>query len=174
MLWWFLKLLKLLSVIPGLTQVVQVVKNPPANAGDVREGSSIPGWGRSPRGGHGNPLQYSFLEKPLDRGAWRARVRRVSKSRTRLKRLSTHSSLHFNESDRIRRRKHQTACIKPLTEDNWAWVVLTWSLWASRDSPTEMNLEYPSCKITKIMVSGPITSWQIDRETVGTLTDFIF
>ena len=46
-----------------------VVKNPPANAGDVRDADSIPGLGRSPRGGHGNPLQYFCLENPTDRGA---------------------------------------------------------------------------------------------------------
>ena len=47
-----------------------VVKNLSANAGDVREAGLIPGSGRSPGGGHGNPLQYSCLENPLDRGAW--------------------------------------------------------------------------------------------------------
>ena len=47
-----------------------VVKNMLANAGDVRDRGSIPGLGRSPRGGHGNLLQYSCLENPMDRGAW--------------------------------------------------------------------------------------------------------
>ena len=46
-----------------------MVKNPPANAGDRRDSGLIPGWGRSPGGGHGNPLQYSYLENPMDRGA---------------------------------------------------------------------------------------------------------
>ena len=46
-------------MVPGFSQVVLVVKNPPANAGDVKDAGSIPGWGRSPGGGHGNPLQYS-------------------------------------------------------------------------------------------------------------------
>jgi len=46
-----------------------VVKNPPANAGDIREMSSVPGWGKLPGGGDGNPLQYSGLERPMDRGA---------------------------------------------------------------------------------------------------------
>jgi len=50
--------------------VVPVVKNPPANAGDIRDVGSTPGLGRSPAGGHGNPLQYSCLENPIDRGAW--------------------------------------------------------------------------------------------------------
>ena len=51
------------------SQVVLMVKNPPANAGDVREAGLIPGWGRSPGEGHGNPLQYPCLENPMDRAA---------------------------------------------------------------------------------------------------------
>ena len=47
-----------------------MVKNPPANAGDVRDTGPVPGSGRSPGGGNGNPLQYSCLENPMDRGAW--------------------------------------------------------------------------------------------------------
>ena len=65
------------------SQVVLGVKNPPANAGDVRDVGSIPGLGRSPGGGHGNSLQYSGLENPMDRGAWWATVHRVTRSRTR-------------------------------------------------------------------------------------------
>ena len=61
-----------------------VVKNPPANAGDVKDVSLIPGLGRLPGGGHGNPLQYSCLENPIDRGAWRATVYEVTKSWTQL------------------------------------------------------------------------------------------
>jgi len=52
------------------SQVALVVKNPPANAGNIRDTGSIPGSGRCPGGGHGNPLQYSFLENPMDREAW--------------------------------------------------------------------------------------------------------
>ena len=59
-----------------------VVKNLPANVGDAGVVGSIPGWGRSPRGGNGNPLQYSCLENPLDRGAWWATVQEVVKSQT--------------------------------------------------------------------------------------------
>ena len=57
-----------------------MVKNPPANAGDIREANSVPGLGRSPGGRHGNPLQYSCLENLMDRGAWRAMVHRVAES----------------------------------------------------------------------------------------------
>ena len=56
------------------SQVVLVVKNPPANAEDLRDMGSIPGWGRSPGGGHGNPLQDSCLENPMDRGFSQATV----------------------------------------------------------------------------------------------------
>ena len=59
------------------------VKNPPANAGGIGDVGLIPGSGRSPRGGNGNPLQYSCLENSMDRGAWWAAVHRVAKSETR-------------------------------------------------------------------------------------------
>ena len=64
--------------------MVLVVKNPPVNAGDTGDICSIPGLGRSPGGGHGNPLQYSCLENPMDRGAWWATVHGIAKSLTRL------------------------------------------------------------------------------------------
>ena len=64
----------------GAPQVVLVVKNPPANAGDIRDLGPIPGPGRAPGGGHGNLLQYSCLENPMGRGAWRATVHGVTKS----------------------------------------------------------------------------------------------
>ena len=59
-----------------------VVKNLPANAGDIGDTGSIPGSERSPREGNGNPLQYSSLENPMDREAWRATVHRVTESDT--------------------------------------------------------------------------------------------
>ena len=71
------------------SQVALVVKNPPGNAGDLRDMGSITGSGRSPGEGNGNPLQYSCLVNPMDRGAWRATVHRVTQSQTWLKRLST-------------------------------------------------------------------------------------
>ena len=71
--------------------MVLVVKNPPASAGDVKDPGLIPGSGRSPGKGNGYPLQYSCLGTLMDRGAWRATVHTVTKSRTRLKRLNTHA-----------------------------------------------------------------------------------
>ena len=61
-----------------------MVKNLPANAGDTRDASSIPGPGRSPGEGNGNPFQYSYLENSMDRGAWWAAVHGVAKNQTRL------------------------------------------------------------------------------------------
>ena len=63
-------------------QVVLVVRNSSAKAGDERDAGSVPGPGRSPGGGHGNPLQYSCLENPMDRGAWWATIHGVAKSWT--------------------------------------------------------------------------------------------
>ena len=65
----------------------------PANSGDIRDAGSIPGSRRSPEGGHGNPLQYFCLEKPMGRGAWQATVYRVAKSQAQMKRLSMHTQL---------------------------------------------------------------------------------
>ena len=65
--------------------VVLVVKNPPANARDIKDEGSVLGLGRCPGEGHSNPLWYSCLEKPMHRGAWWATVHGVAKSRTQLK-----------------------------------------------------------------------------------------
>ena len=75
----------------GSSQVVLLVKNLPANAGDVRDRGLIPGLGRFPGGGNGNLFQYFCLENPMDKEAWWATAHSVAKSRTRLKRLSTYA-----------------------------------------------------------------------------------
>ena len=72
-----------------------MVKNLLASAGDIRDMGSIPGSGRSPGGGHGNPFQYC-LENPMDGGAWQAMVHRVAKSGTQLKWLSVYASKHIH------------------------------------------------------------------------------
>ena len=64
----------------GASQVELEVKNPPANAGDIRDMSSIPGWGRSDAGGLGHPPRHSCLENPMGRGVWRVTVHEVAKS----------------------------------------------------------------------------------------------
>ena len=79
-------LLCLATMHPGAA-----AKNPPVKAGDAGDAGSIRGWGRSPGGGNGNPLWYSCLENPMDRGAWQATVRGVAKSQTRLSPAHTHT-----------------------------------------------------------------------------------
>ena len=73
------------------SQVVLVVKNPPTNAGDIRDVGSIPRSGRSVGEGHDNPLQYSHLGNPMDREAWWVIVHWVAQSQTQLERLCTHT-----------------------------------------------------------------------------------
>ena len=81
------------SLLSNIISVVAlVVKNPPVNVGDIRDADSVPGWGRSSGGGHSNPLQYSCLENPMNRGSWWATVLKVRKSQTWLKRQ--HTSKH--------------------------------------------------------------------------------
>ena len=75
------------------SQVALVVKKPPAKVGDERDMGSIPGSGRSPGGGHGDPLQYSCLENPVDRGAWWATVHASSPVLGHL--CSTSVSMHL-------------------------------------------------------------------------------
>ena len=74
------------------------VKNLPAMQKTQEALDSVPGSGRSPEGGHGNPLQGSCLENPMDRGAWWATVHRDAKSQTQLKRLNTHNTTYKKNS----------------------------------------------------------------------------
>ena len=75
------------------SQVAQWVKNPPPMQETQADKRSIPRLGRFPEGGHGNPVQYSFLENPMDRGAWQPIAHRVAKNQTCLKQLSMHACL---------------------------------------------------------------------------------
>ena len=82
--------------------MAQIVKNLPADAGDARDVGSVPRWGRSPGEGNGNPLQYSCLENPVDRGAWWATVHGVTKSRIQLSvctRVHTHTHTQPSKND---------------------------------------------------------------------------
>ena len=87
-----------------------MVKNPLAKAGDVRNMGSIPGSGRCPGGGHGNPLQYSCPEHLMDRGDWRATVCKISKSQTRQKQLSTAQQVN-NISSAVRIKINSTEAL---------------------------------------------------------------
>ena len=79
------------------SQVALVVKNLPVNTGDVREAGSISESGTSSEGGNNNPLQYSCLENPMNRGAWGAIVCRMAKNWTQLKWLNTHHNILSHE-----------------------------------------------------------------------------
>ena len=80
--------------------------NPPSTAWDISNVLSVPGSGRSPGRGHGNPLQYSCLENPTDRGVWQATVHMVAKSRTQLKQFSIHVHRELsNGRSRLEKRK---------------------------------------------------------------------
>ena len=74
--------------------MAQTAKNPPANARDIRDAGSIPVLGRPPGKGHDNPLQYSCLENPMDRGTWQATIHEAIKSRTQLSNTHTHTHTH--------------------------------------------------------------------------------
>ena len=87
-----------------------VVKNLPANAGDAKDMGSVPGLERSPGGGHGNPLQYSCQENPMDRGDWQTTVQEVAKSWTWLKWLSMHTIKQNGQN----------------IDNYWQWVVCIW------------------------------------------------
>ena len=92
-----------------------VVKNPPANTGDLRDAGLIPGSERSPREGNGNPLQCSCLEKSMDSGTWQATVHSVAKSQTRLKRLSVHAARQINRTQilwKLIEKGHSMKCPK--------------------------------------------------------------
>ena len=110
-----------------VSQVALVVKNLPANARDKRDIVLIPGSGRSPEGGHGNPLQYSCLENPMDRGARWATVHGVTKSWTRLSDLAgTHTCLL--QLAAVTSPQPLASCDSPLTSFCWVPVAPDGSL----------------------------------------------
>ena len=73
-----------------------MVKNTLAKAGDIKDAGSIPGSGRFPEEGNGNPFQYPCLENPMDKGASQATVHRFAQSRTQLKQLSMHACIQYH------------------------------------------------------------------------------
>ena len=100
-----------------------VVKNPPANAGDIRDMGSTPGSGRSPGWGNGNLVQYSCLENPMDRAAWYATVHRVTESWTQLKQFSMHECIHFSQHCLLKRLlSPHHVFLALLSKINWLYI----------------------------------------------------
>ena len=126
------------------------VKNLLANAGDIRDLGSIPGSGRSLGEGHGNLLQYSYLENPVDRGAWRAMVHRVAQSQTQLKWRST-------------QRRHTFHCVYVLSFPGRAVVenmpatqeTQVWSL-VSQEDPLEKKMTIHSNSLFFLLLNASI------------------
>ena len=113
-----------------LRQVVLVVKNLPANAVDIRDSGSIPGSGRSPEEGNGNPLQYSCLENPMGKGAWWAAVHGLPTSRTQLNDFTfTLTFMHW-------RRKWQPTPVFLPGESQGRGSLVGCCLWGSTESDT--------------------------------------
>ena len=143
----------------GLLWWLKTVEIPP-NAGDL---GSIPGLGRSPAGGHDNPLQYSCLEIPMDRGASWATVHRAAKSRTQLKWLST--PLHLTSTDLF---PNPTTITSPeqyalleIKSESWMWVicailnvkVTTLKMWKGTGEINFSGLFYLTQCIQNIIIS---------------------
>ena len=104
-----------------------MVKNPPANVGDIKDAGSIPGLGRSPGGGHGNPLQYSCLENPMDRGAWWVTAHGVTQSWIPMKQLT-----HTRQPKDAR-----AACLV-----KWQWANGQFLFWESLVLPKNNSLRW--------------------------------
>ena len=161
------------------SQVALVEKNLPVNAGDRRDMGLIPGSGRSPGGGHGNPLQYC-MENPMDRGAWRATVHRVTKSWTRLKRLSMQANLQIwnlpvMRTDRLYSREKMFFII---VNFSWevslefeSWIIwkadssfFSWMIWENKCQPMGNGANHTChscrcCSLTGAVQSTTLTQW---------------
>ena len=128
------------KVLFGTSRVALVVKNPPANAGDRRNVSVIPELGRSPGGGHGNPLQYSCLENPMNRGNWRATVHGVAMSWTLLKWLSTQHHDYFGLFTKFCQMSFIMLCLVEFSD------CFLWCYWVCSSIPWILCQSKISCK----------------------------
>ena len=152
--------------------MVQLVKNPPANAGDAKDTGSSPGLERSPGLGNGNPLQDTCLKNYMDRGTWQATVHQSMGSR-RVGYDSARTKKHKLES----RLPGEIPITSDYADDTTLMAEseeeLKSLLMKVKVESENVDLKLNILK-TKIMASSPITSWEIDGETVETVSDFIF
>ena len=130
-------------------QEALVVKNPVCQSRRQKRCGLIPGWGRFPEGGSSNPLQYSCLENPMDRGAWWATVHGVPKSWTQLKRLG----------------KHTLSSWTPITPHEKNWVLFFKYCWAKKDEGLkpelyQQNPQFPAD-----------SAWEISPWALGVVCD---
>ena len=131
-----------------------MVKNLPANAGDAREVGSIPGWGRSPGGGNGNPFQYSCLENPMDRGAcgawWGLQSMRSHRIRHSWARSGWHWELHFPS---------HPICSSPRWVPSTSVPACIWpaKAWLNLQIKKQMNLDAESLR-----EDGKRGLWRVD------------
>ena len=120
------------SGVPRASQVAPLVKNLLANTGDVRCGFD-PCVGMILGGGHGNPLQYSCLENPMDWGAWQARVHGVAKSQTWLKRLSMHGQVLHSLPGPVGAPLDSTSSQMSQSGSTWPWATRAERGWWRRE-----------------------------------------
>ena len=139
----------------GASQLALVVKKLCLCRLDVRKSGSIPGWGRSPGGGHGNPLQCSWLENPKDRGAWLATVHRGAKSQKQLKWLGTHAHTYIHTYT------HGNICIRHLFLARKAMTNLE-SILKSRDITLSTKVRLVKAIVFQVVMYG-CENWTIKK-----------
>ena len=154
--------------LPGEISITSDMGFPGGSEGKVGDLVSIPELGRYPGEGNGNPLQYSCLENPMDRGVWWATVHGVTKIRTRL------SNFTFTFTFRY---EHDTTFMAE-SEEKLKSLLIKWKRrmkkLAENSTLRKVRSKKKKKKKSKIIASGPITSWQIDGETMEIVTDFVF
>ena len=131
-----------MGTVQWASQVALVVKNLPANAGDPRDEGLIPVWGRSPGGGHGNPLQYSCLENPMDREAWWATFHGAAKSQTQ---RSTYTQKKVNRMSRLGAGHHAESEFGRIPREYfWVLMFMHFSVMLASLKSTGFCLDSPS------------------------------
>ena len=138
-----------------------VVKNLPANTGDARDAGSIPGSGRFPGGGNGNPLEYSCLENPMDSGAWQITDHGIEKNQTWLEQFSMHSGKQQSNKSMKKRQNIWIAPWQPTpiflpTEFHWQRSLARYSPWGHKKSDTTEWLTHFTREDVWICVSNQL------------------